>query len=67
MKQKKVRNITSKGVKGIAFDKDRGIIWDNVYCTLVDIGAGSLLLISGAKVEYSNKQIEDFDLESCKI
>ena len=42
MKQKKVRNITSKGVKGIAFDKDRGIIWDNVYCNAYAIRSGEI-------------------------
>jgi len=66
MQQKKVRNISSNGVKGISLPKDLGILWDEIYCSFEQIGPGSLLLLSGAKAVYSKKEIDDFDLESVK-
>ncbi|MCH7534175.1 MAG: hypothetical protein IH948_00215 [Bacteroidetes bacterium] len=69
--QRKLRIIKSASVGqtqvyGITIPPKIALFFENIYFNITKSGT-EIILRSGTKLEYTDEQVKNFDLESCKI
>ena len=66
--QKKVRILVSRNepVYGITFPKEYGILFKDIYFDFLKSG-NSIILTSGTKIEYSQKELKEYDFSDCRV